>query len=235
MNITFLKCLIISFGFHAFAISLFLIDGKVFKKSETSMTEIIIVSSTENNNVKKKKTDNREIIKTRNLKEKTTEKKNLISPVENNANEFYRVSKAALTSNNNNKIDNSLLENKSLKSSDNTKKSANYEISKFLENQNTKSTFASSATYKIGSAKNPHPAYPLIARKKGWEGRVLIQAEIDREGNVSGIKVLESSGFKVLDNASLETLKKWKFTPAKIGNKFVDDTVNIPVKFLITN
>ena len=235
MNITFLKCLIISFGFHAFAISLFLIDGKVFKKSETSMTEIIIVSSTENNNFKKKKTDKREIIKTRNLKEKTTEKKNLISPVENNANEFYRVSKAALTSNNNNKIDNSLLENKSLKSSDNTKKSANYEISKFLENQNTKSTFASSATYKIGSAKNPHPAYPLIARKKGWEGRVLIQAEIDREGNVSGIKVLESSGFKVLDNASLETLKKWKFTPAKIGNKFVDDTVNIPVKFLITN
>ncbi len=235
MNITFLKCLIISFGFHAFAISLFLIDGKVFKKSETSMTEIIIVSSTENNNVKKKKTDKREIIKTRNLKEKTTEKKNLISPVENNANEFYRVSKATLTSNNNNKIDNSLLENKSLKSSDNTKKSANYEISKFLENQNTKSTFASSATYKIGSAKNPHPAYPLIARKKGWEGRVLIQAEIDREGNVSGIKVLESSGFKVLDNASLETLKKWKFTPAKIGNKFVDDTVNIPVKFLITN
>ena len=47
--------------------------------------------------------------------------------------------------------------------------------------------------------------------------------------------MLESSGFKVLDNASIETLKKWKFTPAKIGNKFVDDTVNIPVKFLITN
>ena len=48
-----------------------------------------------------------------------------------------------------------------------------------------KSITKSSATYKIGSAKNPHPTYPLIARKKGWEGRVLIQAEIDREGNVS--------------------------------------------------
>ncbi len=236
VNITFLKCLIISFGFHAFAISLFLIDGKEFKKSETSMTEIIILSLTENNNFKKKKTDTHEIIKTRNVKGKTTEKKNLISSVKNNENEFYKVSKANLTSNSNNKkIDNSLLENKSLKSLDNTKKPSNYEISKFSENQNTKSTFASSATYKIGSAKNPHPAYPLIARKKGWEGRVLIQAEIDREGNVSKIRVLESSGFKILDNASLETLKKWKFTPAKIGNKFVDDTVNIPVKFLITN
>ena len=118
---------------------------------------------------------------------------------------------------------------------DNIKRPLNYNITKFLENQRTKSTFASSATYKIGSAKNPHPSYPLIARKKGWEGRVIIQAEIDREGNVSEIKVLESSGFQVLDNASLETLKKWKFTPAKIGNKFVDDTVTIPVKFLITN
>ena len=236
MNITFVKSLIISLGFHALAISLFLEDGKEFKKSETSMTEIIILSSTENNNIKKKKTDTHEIIKTRNLKGKANEKKNLISSKENNENEFYKVSNANLTLNNKKKkTDNSFLENKSLKSHDNTEKPSNFEISKFSENQNTKSTFASSATYKIGSVKNPHPTYPLIARKKGWEGKVLIQAEIDRDGNVSEIKVLESSGFKILDNASLETLKKWKFTPAKIGNKFVDDTVNIPVKFLLTN
>ena len=231
-----MKSFFISFGFHALAISLFLINGKEFKKSETSMTEIIILLSTENHNIKKKKTDTHEIIKTRNLKGKTTEKNNLISSVENNENEFYKVSNANLTSNNKKKkTDNSFLENKPLKILDNTKNPSNYEISKFSENQSTKSNFASSATFKIGSAKNPHPTYPLIARKKGWEGRVLIQAEIDREGNVSEIKVLESSGFNVLDNASLETLKKWKFTPAKIGNKFVDDTINIPVKFLITN
>ena len=232
-----MKSLIISFGFHALAISLFFMEGEEFKKSETSMTEIIILSSNENNNIKKKKTDTYEIIKTRNLKGKTTEKKNLISLEEKNENEFYKVSNAYLNSNNikKKKTDNSFLENKSLKSPDNTENPSSYEILKFSENQNTKSTFVSSATYKIGSAKNPHPTYPLIARKKGWEGRVIIKAKIDREGNVSEIKVLESSGFKVLDNASLETLKKWKFTPAKIGNKFVADTVNIPVKFLITN
>ena len=236
MNITFMKSLIISFGFHALAISLFFMEGKEFKKSETSMTEIIILSSNENNNIKKKKTDTHEIIKTRNLKGKTTEKKNLISLEEKNENEFYKVSNANLNSNNKKKkTDNSFLENKSLKSPDNIGNPSSYEILKFSENQNTKNTFVSSATYKIGSAKNPHPTYPLIARKKGWEGRVIIQAEIDREGNVYEIKVLESSGFKVLDNASLETLKKWKFTPARIGNKFVDDTVNIPVKFLISN
>ena len=240
MNITFLKSLIISFGVHALAISLLLMEGEDFKKSETSMTEVVILPSTESNNFAKKKTNIEETIKkTKDVKGKTTEQKNLVSSVKKkkNENEFYKVSKANLTLNNieKKKFDNSFLENKSFKKPDKTKKPLSYEIKNFSENQNTKSTFVSSASYKIGSTKNPHPTYPLIARKKGWEGRVLIQAEIDREGNVSEIKVLESSGFQVLDDASLETLKKWKFTPAKIGNKFVDDTVNIPVKFLITN
>ena len=124
MNITFLKSLVISFGIHVFAISLFLFNGKEFKKSETSMTEIIILSSTENNNIKKRKTDTYEIFKTRNVKSKTTEKKNLISSAENNENEFYKVSNVNLTSNNNKKkkIDNSILYNKYLKSPDNKQK-----------------------------------------------------------------------------------------------------------------
>ena len=218
MKITFLKSLIVSFGFHALAISLFFMDGKEFKKSETSMTEILILPSTESNNFAKKKKNIQEISKkTTDVINKTTEKKNLVSSVEKK------------------NFDNSFLENKFIKNTDNTKKPLNYKIENFSENQKAQSIFESSATYKIGSAKNPHPTYPLIARKKGWEGRVIIQAEIDSEGNVSEIKVLESSGFKVLDDASLETLKKWKFTPAKLGNTFVDDTVNIPVKFLITN
>ena len=93
----------------------------------------------------------------------------------------------------------------------------------------------SSATYKIGSEKNPHPTYPLIARKKGWEGRVVLQTDVDKQGNVKFIRILESSGFKVLDDISIKTLKKWKFKPAKLGNKFVDDIVDIPVKFVLTN
>jgi TonB family protein len=235
MNITFLKSLIVSFGFHALAISLFLMEGKEFKRSETSMTEIIILSSTENNKIEKKKVNIQKT--TNNVKDKITEQKNLVSQLEKNENEFYKDSKVNLTFHNPEKKDlnNSSLENKSLKNPDNTKKPLSDKINNFSENQKTTSIFKSSATYKIGSVKNPHPTYPLIARKKGWEGRVIIQAEIDSKGNVSEIKVLKSSGFKVLDNAGLETLKEWKFAPAMIGNKFVDDTVNIPVKFLITN
>ena len=91
----------------------------------------------------------------------------------------------------------------------------------------------SRAEFKIGSHDNPHPEYPLIARKKGWEGRVIIHADIDNTGKVTYIKILESSGYEALDNVSLNTLKNWKFTPAKFGNKFIEDSVTIPVNFLL--
>ena len=104
-----------------------------------------------------------------------------------------------------------------------------------LSKSPSKKIFQSSASYRIGSENNPHPSYPLLARKKGWEGRVIIQANIDKKGNVKFIKVSESSGFKVLDDVSVETLKTWKFKPAMLGSKFVDDTVYIPVKFVLNN
>ena len=115
------------------------------------------------------------------------------------------------------------------------KKIKNPKFSSHHKFKNVMTPLKSSATYKIGSEKNPHPTYPLIARKKGWEGRVVLQTEVDKQGNVKFIRILESSGFKVLDDISIETLKKWKFKPAKLGNKFVDDIVDIPVKFVLTN
>ena len=74
----------------------------------------------------------------------------------------------------------------------------------------------------------------MIARKKGWEGIVILQTNVDKEGNVKYIRILESSGFKVFDDVSIQTLKKWKFKPAKKGNKYVEDIVNIPVRFVLT-
>ena len=131
-------------------------------------------------------------------------------------------------------FDNSNLETKKL-NKESKKKIKNPKFSSHQKLSKVITPLKSSATYKIGSEKNPHPTYPLIARKKGWEGRVVLQTDVDKEGNVKFVKILESSGFKVLDDISIETLKTWKFKPAKLGNKFVDDIVDIPVKFVLTN
>ena len=72
MNIIFLKGLFFSLAIHTFVISFFFY-GNNFKKSETSMTEIIILSSNENDSLKRKKQFNKEVDK------QTLEAKNEIS------------------------------------------------------------------------------------------------------------------------------------------------------------
>ena len=89
----------------------------------------------------------------------------------------------------------------------------------------------SRAKYKIGTIENPHPEYPIIARKKGWQGRLLLAVHVDKNGNVLNVHVKETSGFEILDKVSIKTLSDWKFLPARLGDSYVEDNLNIPVSF----
>jgi protein TonB len=51
-------------------------------------------------------------------------------------------------------------------------------------------------------------AYPRMARKMGWQGRVLISFVICRDGSVKNIRIVESSGFKALDKNAVEAIQK---------------------------
>ena len=50
--------------------------------------------------------------------------------------------------------------------------------------------------------------YPPIARKMGWQGRVLISFVICRDGSVKDIRIVKSSGFKALDKKAVEVIQK---------------------------
>ena len=93
----------------------------------------------------------------------------------------------------------------------------------------------SRAKYKIGTIENPHPEYPIIARKKGWQGRLLLAVHIDKNGNVLNIHVKETSGYEILDRVSVKTIRDWKFFPARYGGRYVEDNINIPVSFKLIN
>lgn len=74
----------------------------------------------------------------------------------------------------------------------------------------------------------PKPVYPLEARKKGYEGKVLLRVEILQNGQVGRVEVKTSSGYEVLDESALVTLKEWKFHPTgKKGPVYRD----IPIRF----
>ena len=80
-------------------------------------------------------------------------------------------------------------------------------------------------------AGNPKPHYPLLARNQGIEGRVVVNVLVSAQGTVKTISVGQSSGSRLLDNAALQTVKKWRFHPVLHNGKAVPSSETVPVVF----
>lgn len=62
------------------------------------------------------------------------------------------------------------------------------------------------------------PSYPAEAAAKGVEGEVTMRFNIDTEGKVNDIEVIESRPAGVFDEAAIAALKKWRYHPDVAGN-----------------
>ncbi len=78
---------------------------------------------------------------------------------------------------------------------------------------------------------NPKPEYPPVARRRGWEGKVLLDVAVDARGRASGVKIAESSGRRVLDDSAVRAVRGWKFTPATRGEVPVDSRLTLSIVF----
>ncbi len=68
----------------------------------------------------------------------------------------------------------------------------------------------------------PKPPYPTEARKDGFEGQVVLDVLIDKEGRVSTASVVQSSSRTDCDTAALSTiLDRWRFEPASINGQSI--------------
>jgi protein TonB len=52
-----------------------------------------------------------------------------------------------------------------------------------------------------------HFEYPVLARRKGWQGIVRLQVHIESNGRISRLQVEQTSGYPVLDQAALQSLQ----------------------------
>lgn len=59
----------------------------------------------------------------------------------------------------------------------------------------------------------PRPDYPLLARRRGWEGQVEVSFRVAPSGVVEEVKVSRSSGYWVLDEACLDAVRRWRYAP----------------------
>ena len=50
--------------------------------------------------------------------------------------------------------------------------------------------------------------YPGIARKMGWEGKVVVSFVVKENGDIEDMKIVQSSGYQALDKNAMTTIKK---------------------------
>ncbi len=62
------------------------------------------------------------------------------------------------------------------------------------------------------------PEYPMQALRAGIEGTVLLELEINSEGRVTSVKVLEGLGYG-LDEAAVDAALSWRYHPATINGE----------------
>lgn len=79
--------------------------------------------------------------------------------------------------------------------------------------------------------KNTPPQYPLIARRRGYQGKVLLEVLVKKDGKVGSIRLAGSSGYEILDRTAIKGVRNWLFHPAKRGDELVEMWVKIPVRF----
>lgn len=94
------------------------------------------------------------------------------------------------------------------------------------------------AVLPAGSLKVSHrvlPVYPMIARRHGLEGTVVLRVLVAETGGVGEAAVEASSGCADLDKAAVEAVRKWRFIPATRGGVAVAVWVRQPVTFRLAS
>ena len=67
----------------------------------------------------------------------------------------------------------------------------------------------------------PAPAYPEESRHAGEQGTVEVSVDLEADGSVRRVRLMESSGYARLDHAVVDWLKVAQFAPATAGDKAI--------------
>ena len=108
--------------------------------------------------------------------------------------------------------------------------------SKEFSKKNKHNALTPSPTHVIHEARpiyrsNPPPKYPRIARIRGYQGDVMLDVLVNKNGTVGDLKVIKSSGYPLLDRAAKSSVKNWLFEPGMVGKEKVKMWVRVPIRF----
>jgi len=85
---------------------------------------------------------------------------------------------------------------------------------------------------RVAYGTNPLPPYPLVARRLGKEGVVLLEVLVAPDGRAADVRMIRSSGFAPLDESAVTTVReRWRFVPARRDGVAVESRVTVPIRF----
>ena len=103
-------------------------------------------------------------------------------------------------------------------------------------------SFASTGTseprdVEFGTATGPKflhrelPAYPMMARKLGKEGKIVLRLTIDERGSLLNVEVVKNAGYGFTE-AAIEAVKRSTFLPAKKDGRTIVSRAILPIRFM---
>jgi periplasmic protein TonB len=93
----------------------------------------------------------------------------------------------------------------------------------------------SPARFDAAYLDNPRPNYPSISRRRGEEGKVLLRVLVSPDGLAATVNIEKSSNFERLDEAARQAISRWRFVPARRGDKNIEASVIVPFVFRLDN
>jgi len=78
---------------------------------------------------------------------------------------------------------------------------------------------------------NPSPTYPAMARRRNYQGTVLLDVLVNQQGRVARVEVAESCGYAMLDRSARKSVGQWRFEPARRFGRPIEMWVQVPIKF----
>ncbi len=88
---------------------------------------------------------------------------------------------------------------------------------------------------EASSTTSIQPGYPRVSRVRGEEGVVTLSVQVLPSGKTGRIDVLQSSGYRRLDEAAYKAAHRASFTPARQFGRDIESTKELSITFRLTH
>lgn len=85
---------------------------------------------------------------------------------------------------------------------------------------------------ELQSRLNRYLSYPVLARRRGWQGEVMIAFDINVGGQLNNVRLAQTSGYSVLDRSAVNAINKLEkiYLPDTLGRLQAME-LKLPVRY----